>query len=80
MRAKVVENCLRKIRLKAQNLQLQFQVQKRSWKIHLCNKLGFGFEKVGCKVGLLDADIYGPSIKNAEIDEKPKSDKKIRTY
>ena len=31
--------------------------------------------KVGCKVGLLDADIYGPSIpKMFDIDEKPKSD------
>jgi len=32
-------------------------------------------KKVGCKVGLLDADIYGPSIpKMLGIDEKPKSD------
>ena len=32
-------------------------------------------KKVGCKVGLLDADIYGPSIpKMMGIDEKPKSD------
>ena len=31
--------------------------------------------KIGCKVGLLDADIYGPSIpKMFNIDEKPKSD------
>ena len=32
-------------------------------------------KKVGCKVGLLDADIYGPSIpKMMGINEKPKSD------
>ena len=32
-------------------------------------------KKIGCKVGLLDADIYGPSIpKMLGINEKPKSD------
>ena len=32
-------------------------------------------KQIGCKVGLLDADIYGPSIpKMFNIDEKPKSD------
>ena len=32
-------------------------------------------KKVGCKVGLLDADIYGPSIpKMLGINQKPKSD------
>ena len=34
-------------------------------------------KKVGCNVGLLDADIYGPSIpKMLGINEKPKSDGK----
>ena len=37
--------------------------------------LALALKKVGCKVGLLDADIYGPSIpKMFGIDEKPKSD------
>ena len=37
--------------------------------------LALALKKIGCKVGILDADIYGPSIpKMFGIDEKPKSD------
>ncbi len=37
--------------------------------------LALALKSIGCKVGLLDADIYGPSIpKMFNIDEKPKSD------
>ena len=37
--------------------------------------LALALKKVGCKVGLLDADIYGPSIpKMFNINEKPKTD------
>jgi ATP-binding protein involved in chromosome partitioning len=37
--------------------------------------IALALKKIGCKVGLLDADIYGPSIpKMFDIDEKPKSD------
>ncbi len=37
--------------------------------------LALALNKIGCKVGLLDADIYGPSVpKMLAIDEKPKSD------
>ena len=37
--------------------------------------LALALKTIGCKVGLLDADIYGPSIpKMMGIDEKPKSD------
>ncbi len=39
--------------------------------------LALALKKIGCKVGLLDADIYGPSIpKMFDINEKPKSDGK----
>ena len=37
--------------------------------------LALALKVIGCKVGLLDADIYGPSIpKMFNINEKPKSD------
>jgi len=37
--------------------------------------LALALKKIGCRVGLLDADIYGPSIpKMFNINEKPKSD------
>ena len=37
--------------------------------------LALALKKIGCKVGILDADIYGPSIpKMLGINEKPKSD------
>ena len=40
--------------------------------------LALALKKVGCKVGILDADIYGPSLpKLFSINEKPKSDGKI---
>jgi len=39
--------------------------------------LALALNKVGCKVGLLDADIYGPSLpKLFSINEKPESDGK----
>ena len=37
--------------------------------------IALALKKIGCKVGLLDADIYGPSIpKMFDINEKPQSD------
>ena len=37
--------------------------------------IALALKKINCKVGLLDADIYGPSIpKMFDINEKPKSD------
>ena len=39
------------------------------------SNLAIALKHIGCKVGLLDADIYGPSIpKMFGINEKPKSD------
>ena len=39
------------------------------------SNLALALKYIGCKVGLLDADIYGPSIpKMFGINEKPKSD------
>ena len=39
--------------------------------------ISIALKKLGCKVGLLDADIYGPSLpKLFSINEKPKSDGK----
>ena len=39
--------------------------------------LALALKKSGCKIGLLDADIYGPSLpKLFSINEKPKSDGK----
>ena len=37
--------------------------------------LALALKNIGCKVGLLDADIYGPSIpKMFDVNDKPKSD------
>ena len=42
--------------------------------------ISLALKKIGCKVGLLDADIYGPSLpKLFSINEKPKSDGKTMT-
>ena len=42
--------------------------------------IALALKKIGCKVGLLDADIYGPSLpKLFSINEKPKSDGKTLT-
>ena len=42
--------------------------------------LAVALKKIGCKVGLLDADIYGPSLpKLFSINKKPESDGKTLT-
>ena len=39
--------------------------------------IALALKKIGCRVGLLDADIYGPSLpKLFSINEKPQSDGK----
>ena len=44
------------------------------------SNIALALKKNGCKVGLLDADIYGPSLpKLFSINEKPKSDGKTLT-
>ena len=40
--------------------------------------IALALKKIGCKVGLLDADIYGPSLpKMIGLNEKPKTDGKF---
>ena len=47
------------------------------WKSTFATNIAIALKKTGCKVGLLDADIYGPSLpKLFSINEKPKSDGK----
>ena len=42
--------------------------------------IALALKKIGCKVGLLDADIYGPSLpKLFSINTKPQSDGKSLT-
>ena len=42
--------------------------------------IALALKKIGCKVGLLDADIYGPSLpKLFSINQKPESDGKTLT-
>ena len=44
------------------------------------SNIALALKKIGCRVGLLDADIYGPSLpKLFAISEKPKSDGKTMT-
>ena len=44
------------------------------------SNIALALKRIGCKVGLLDADIYGPSLpKLLSINEKPESDGKTLT-
>ncbi len=44
-------------------------------KSSFATNIALALKKIGCKVGILDADIYGPSIpKMFNINDKPKSD------
>ena len=49
-----------------------------SRKINFATNLALALKKVGCKVGILDADIYGPSLpKLFSINENLESDGQI---
>ena len=76
LKAKTEPKSFKKTLLKEQNLQLLFQVQKEELvKSTFATNLALALKKIGCKVGLLDADIYGPSLpKLFSINEKPESD------
>ena len=44
------------------------------------SNIALALKKIGCKVGLLDADVYGPSLpKLFSINNKPESDGKTLT-
>ena len=57
----------------------KFTIAASSAKVELVNLLlhqsCFSFKKARCKVGLLDAEVYGPSLpKLFDIGDKPESD------
>ncbi len=76
MRAKMSRKTLEKNPIKGTKFTIAVSSAKGGvGKSTFATNLALALKKVGCKVGLLDADIYGPSIpKMMGINEKPKSD------
>ena len=76
MRAKMSRNLPEKKSIKGTKFTIAISSAKGGvGKSTFATNLALALKKVGCKVGLMDADIYGPSIpKMMGIEEKPKSD------
>jgi len=76
MRAKISRKLPEKNPIKGTKFTIAISSAKGGvGKSTFATNLALALKKVGCKVGILDADIYGPSIpKMLGIDEKPKSD------
>ncbi|MDC3068340.1 Mrp/NBP35 family ATP-binding protein [Candidatus Pelagibacter sp.] len=76
MRAKMSRKLPKKNPIKGTKFTIAISSAKGGvGKSTFATNLALALKKAGCKVGLLDADIYGPSIpKMLGIDEKPKSD------
>ena len=76
MRAKMGRKLLQKNPIKGTKFTIAISSAKGGvGKSTFATNLALALKKTGCKVGLLDADIYGPSIpKMLGIAEKPKSD------
>ena len=54
---------------------LYFKCKRWSWKIYNSSKSCFCISKIGLKIGIFDADVYGPSLpKLLNLKEKPKSE------
>ena len=78
MRAKTEPKSFRKNPIQGTKFTIAISSAKGGvGKSTFATNLALALKKVGCKVGLLDADIYGPSLpKLFAINEKPESDGK----
>ena len=76
MRAKISRKLPEKNPIKGAKFTIAISSAKGGvGKSTFATNLALALKTIGCKVGLLDADIYGPSIpKMLGIEEKPKSD------
>ncbi len=76
MRAKLTRKIPQKNPIKGTKFTIAISSAKGGvGKSTFATNLALTLKQIGCKVGLLDADIYGPSVpKMFGINEKPKSD------
>ena len=76
MRAKTEPKSFKKNPIKGTKYTIAISSAKGGvGKSTFATNIALALKKIGCKVGLLDADIYGPSLpKLFSINEKPESD------